>query len=156
MNKLIYIGLLFCFVSCLNAQTAKQIKWSDFDQVGSKKVEIDFLGMKDSMDWPIFNTQIQELNGKQIILEGYVTCMLASENPMDTVMTEICLLAISKEPTIQICGVPQYRDTEFVRLSSNPEVAESAKIKIQGTLSLNQNGDDGSLINLLDPKVIKR
>jgi hypothetical protein len=156
MNKLILIGLLLWLMPNLNSQTANQINWSDFEQVGSKKVEIDFLGMKDSVSWPIFSSPIQDLNGKQVVLEGYVMCMQASLDPMDTAMTEVCILTISKEPTIKICGVPQFRDFEFVRLLSKPDTKHARKVKIQGELSLNQNGGDGSLINIIDPKVLNK
>jgi hypothetical protein len=156
MNKIIGIFLTLCLAGSLYGQKSKTLNWSDFEFAGFKKVETEFYGMKDNIDWPIFSSYIQSFEGEKIKLEGYVMCMQTYPDYGDTNSVKICLLTISKEPTIEICGVKQFEQNEFAKIESNSELTEGSKVTFEGILYLNQNGGDGSLIEIRKGKAIKQ
>ena len=141
--------------SCTSfAQSNDELSWDDFEIIGYKKVATEYLEIKDSADWPILNDFIYSLNNKKIIIEGYYYCMESIN--LETLTTEeVCILAIAKEPTTQICGIPQFRQNEFIRVIGNPLYIQGEKIKITGKLHINKNGSSDNLISLDDATIKK-
>lgn len=151
MRPILYLILLVC-VSC-NSQNEKDVDWSIFQITGSKKVETVFLGSKSKIDWPVFDQKALALDEKEIIIEGFYQC-LESTN-LETLSSEkICLLTISKKYTIEVCGIPQFRQNEFIRIKQELSVPQGKKIRVKGILHINQDGKSESLISLENVVVI--
>ena len=147
MRIVTFFFLLILSCSHCFSQSAEELYWNDLEIVDYNKVETDFFGIKDSTNWPIFNDSLYLLDGKTIKIEGYYYCMQSTN--LETLTTEkVCILAVSKEPTIQICGVPQYRQNEFIHIKDNPVFFQGKKVKLKGTLHLNRNGANESLISM--------
>lgn len=145
MRPLLFLILLIS-ISC-NSQNEKEVDWSIFQITGSKKVETVFWGSKSKIDWPVFDQKALALDGKEIIIKGFYQCM-QSTNLENLSSEKICLLTISKEATIEICGVPQFRQNEFIRIKQELLVSQRKEIRLKGILHINQDGKSESLISL--------
>lgn len=151
MRSILFLILLIS-TNC-NSQNENVIDWSIFQITGSKKVDDVFFGKKSKIDWPVFDQKALALDGKEIIIEGFFRC-IQSTNLENFSSEEICLLTISKEYTIEICGVPQFRQNEFMRLTRELAASQGKKIRVKGILHINQDGKSESLISLENPTVL--
>ncbi|MGB0431561.1 MAG: hypothetical protein ACPGLV_13890 [Bacteroidia bacterium] len=144
------------FSSCSNsAQITDELNWKSFKIVEYKKIEIEQFGMKESIDWPIFNESIYSFENKSVTIEGYYYCIESTNLDTTSSIDPICILTISKEPTIQICGVPQFRQNEFISIKGNQPLIQGEKIKLRGILHLNSDGSDENLISMENVSQVK-
>lgn len=156
MNKLLTM-LFFASIITLNvnSQTNNNIDWKEVKIVGSQKIESEFLGVKDTMDWPVFNSSFLKLDKKVVTVEGYYHCYETLD--MESLqMKTMCLIAAAPKPTIKISGIEQYRPNEFIILKDTiiSDIKFGNKIKLKGILKINQGDEsDGTLLSLLNAEI---
>lgn len=146
-----YLLIILGYAS--SCQHDNHIEWSEFKIKGTKKVETKYLGLKDSIEWPIFDDAILLFDKKMITIEGYYFTM-ESMDLESLKMKHVCLLTIAKKPTIKICGVAQFRQNEFLKLSAKINAVPGKKITIKGILRINKDGSKENLLSLDDPEVM--
>lgn len=154
MRTILYFSIVILASCTSTAQNDDVLSWDAFEIIDHKTIEIEYIGIKDSIDWPIFNDSTYALENTSVIIEGYFYCMETTN--LETLQTEnACILAIAKEPTIKICGVPQYRQNEFIRISGNPSFRQGKKVKVKGILHINEDGSDENLISMENASIVK-
>ena len=152
-TTIIIFFALFSFVGF--AQDVTKIDWSQLETHKTKDIEVEFFGMRQKMEWPVFESKTQELDGKLVELEGYYLCEKTITSMEDTAMTELCLITISNEYTTSICGVPAYSPTEFGQIDKLEGINKFDKITIRGILRLNTTGEYGTLFRIENAELIK-
>lgn len=156
--------LLLCVVLLSCSSESSVLEWSELKPVSEKKVKMTFLGTKSEVGWPVFSDAVLKKNGKTVEVEGYfvsVTSMdiekVAESGGNTDNWVGISMIACCKEPTIVVCGVPQYRQYEFIVFDPPAGwTAPSAgkEVRMKGTLNLNTDGADRNLIRLEDAQLV--
>ena len=155
LNEKIFFILLLALTSCdLNLKKSNQLDWNKIEIVDFKMVESNALGIKSSIKWPVLNDEIRQFNDQEVIIEGYLLC-LESMN-LETLKPEmVCLITNQREPTIEVCGVPQFRQNEFIKIEDTLIMHEYRQIKLKGILRINEDGANNSLLRICNVKVIE-
>ncbi len=154
MHKRVLGFLLFLF-PLLACSGDGEITWEDLIPVSEKKVKYtDMFGMKGKMNWPVFSAETLKKNHTLVSLQGYyreveTVDMMNIDDPENPKTIRICMLTVSKEYTISICGLPQFRQHEFCVLEGFPSYEQGKLIELRGKLELNTEGGDENLIRLV-------
>ncbi|MFZ9848155.1 MAG: hypothetical protein ACO3EE_08415 [Flavobacteriales bacterium] len=124
-----------------------------FENCWNKKIKVIIDSTDQKIQWPIFSKSALALDGDKIIIEGYFFS-LRTMNTETSIWEDVHILAIAKETTIKVCGVPQFRQDEFIRIKDNVNLTQASKVKILGILHLNQKGTNESLLSLTNTAII--
>jgi len=144
MRSILLIFFIFCIGGALHSQSPGPSTWKTLSKITFKKEFDELMGFK--VDVPVFSKPIQELEGTEITIKGYII-------PVDGYKshTEFIFSAFPYNMCFFCGGAGP--ETVMEVLASEPVEYSAESVKLKGILKLN-NEDINQLMYKLENAVL--